>query len=110
MILSVQTDTEDVALCPQARGGATLEQLAGDVRTLTSSLYDSMTETVYPQPVASFAVDVRPQPVFQVDIVGGGRGALEKANDDLGESRTHWSQESHVIRELFSLSTVTVYM
>ncbi len=53
---------------------------------LISCLYDTMTECVYSQPITSFAVDIRPQEVFEVDILGQGRAALEKANDELGKS------------------------
>lgn len=52
---------------------------------LIGGLYDSMTECVYPEPITSFAVDVRPQEVFEVDILGKGRAALETANDELGK-------------------------
>lgn len=57
---------------------------------LICCLYDSMTECVYPQPITSFAVDIQPQEVFEVDILGKGRAALEKANDELGKRRV-WS-------------------
>ncbi len=57
---------------------------------LISCLYDTMTECVYSQPIMSFAVDIRPQEVFEVDILGQGRAALEKANDELGK-RCFWS-------------------
>lgn len=57
-----------------------------EMETLVCSLYDSMTECVYPQPITSFAVDVRPQEVFEVDILGKGRAALEMANDELGKT------------------------
>lgn len=53
---------------------------------LISCLYDTMTECVYSQPITSFAVDIWPQEVFEVDILGQGRAALEKVNDELGKS------------------------
>lgn len=49
-----------------------------------------MTECVYSRPITSFAVDIQPQEVFEVDILGKGRAALEKANDELGKRR-FWS-------------------
>ena len=52
---------------------------------LISSLYDSMTECIYPDPISCFAVEARPKEVFEVDILGEGRAALEKANDELGK-------------------------
>lgn len=56
-----------------------------EMEKLISLLYDSMTECVYTKPITSFSVDVRPQEVFEVDILGEGRAALERANDELGE-------------------------
>uniref|UniRef100_A0A8B9HYX9 Phosphoribosylformylglycinamidine synthase n=1 Tax=Astyanax mexicanus TaxID=7994 RepID=A0A8B9HYX9_ASTMX len=57
---------------------------------LVALLYDSMTECVYTKPIASFSVDVQPQKVFEVDILGKGRAALEKANDELGLAFDSW--------------------
>ncbi|XP_043076261.1 phosphoribosylformylglycinamidine synthase [Puntigrus tetrazona] len=62
----------------------------GEMDRLISCLYDTMTECVYSQPITSFAVDVRPQEVFDVDILGKGRVALEKANDELGLAFDSW--------------------
>lgn len=56
-----------------------------ELQKLMSVLYDSMTECVYPNPITSFSVEVQPQEVFEVDILGEGRAALEKANNELGE-------------------------
>ncbi|XP_072294418.1 phosphoribosylformylglycinamidine synthase [Eucyclogobius newberryi] len=61
-----------------------------DVKKLIESLYDSMTECIYQTPITSFAVETKPQPVFEVDILGAGRAALEKANDDLGLAFDSW--------------------
>lgn len=58
-----------------------------EMEKLISLLYDSMTECVYAKPITSFSVDVQPQEVFEVDILGKGRAALERANDELGELR-----------------------
>uniref|UniRef100_A0A8C9SZA2 Phosphoribosylformylglycinamidine synthase n=1 Tax=Scleropages formosus TaxID=113540 RepID=A0A8C9SZA2_SCLFO len=49
-----------------------------------------MTECIYPHPIYSFAVDTQPQDVFEVDILGHGRAALEKANDELGLAFDSW--------------------
>lgn len=62
----------------------------GAMERLISCLYDTMTECVYSQPIMSFAVDIRPQEVFEVDILGQGRAALEKANDELGLAFDSW--------------------
>ncbi|KAG7487705.1 hypothetical protein MATL_G00026240 [Megalops atlanticus] len=61
-----------------------------EMEKLISSLYDSMTECVYPHPIMSFAVETRPQDVFEVDILGKGRAALEKANEELGLAFDSW--------------------
>nr|AAI68641.1 Unknown (protein for MGC:186503) [Xenopus tropicalis] len=57
---------------------------------LLASLYDRMTECVYPEPVRSFEVSVRPEKVYEVDILGQGRAALEKANTELGLAFDSW--------------------
>nr|XP_057929544.1 phosphoribosylformylglycinamidine synthase isoform X2 [Doryrhamphus excisus] len=61
-----------------------------DMKTLIDFLHDSMTECIYEFPITSFAVDAKPQPVFAVDILGKGREALEKANDELGLAFDSW--------------------
>uniref|UniRef100_A0A4W4FS79 Phosphoribosylformylglycinamidine synthase n=1 Tax=Electrophorus electricus TaxID=8005 RepID=A0A4W4FS79_ELEEL len=61
-----------------------------EMEKLIGLLYDSMTECVYPQPIASFSVDVRLQDVFEVDILGEGRAALERANNELGLAFDSW--------------------
>jgi hypothetical protein len=68
----------------QPRDGAGLEDLDGEVEQLIGGLYDSMTECLYQQSISSFSVDAKPQAVFEVDILGLGRAALQEANDDLG--------------------------
>uniref|UniRef100_A0A8C6WXJ2 Phosphoribosylformylglycinamidine synthase n=1 Tax=Neogobius melanostomus TaxID=47308 RepID=A0A8C6WXJ2_9GOBI len=61
-----------------------------DIKRLVESLYDGMTECIYQSPITSFSVETKPQPVFEVDILGQGRAALEKANDDLGLAFDSW--------------------
>uniref|UniRef100_A0AAQ5ZU55 Phosphoribosylformylglycinamidine synthase n=1 Tax=Amphiprion ocellaris TaxID=80972 RepID=A0AAQ5ZU55_AMPOC len=58
--------------------------------TIRSCLYDSMTECIYQRPITSFAVETKPQSVFEVDILGKGRAALEAANDELGLAFDSW--------------------
>uniref|UniRef100_A0A3Q3VLS9 Phosphoribosylformylglycinamidine synthase n=1 Tax=Mola mola TaxID=94237 RepID=A0A3Q3VLS9_MOLML len=67
-----------------------VKDLSGDVKRLIECLYDSMTECIYQHPITSFAVDVKPQPVFEVDILGKGHAALEAANVDLGLAFDSW--------------------
>ncbi|XP_044277361.1 phosphoribosylformylglycinamidine synthase [Varanus komodoensis] len=57
---------------------------------LVSSLHDRMTEERYPKPISSFAIATRPEPVFHVDILGEGRAALAKANNQLGLAFDSW--------------------
>ncbi|ETE69596.1 Phosphoribosylformylglycinamidine synthase, partial [Ophiophagus hannah] len=57
---------------------------------LVASLYDRMTEQTYPEPIQSFAVATRPEAVFHVDILGEGRPALMKANNQLGLAFDSW--------------------
>uniref|UniRef100_A0A4W6D2E1 Phosphoribosylformylglycinamidine synthase n=1 Tax=Lates calcarifer TaxID=8187 RepID=A0A4W6D2E1_LATCA len=68
----------------------TVTELNGDLKKLIECLYDSMTECIYQHPITSFAVETKPQPVFEVDILGRGRAALETANDDLGLAFDSW--------------------
>ncbi|XP_062308332.1 phosphoribosylformylglycinamidine synthase [Osmerus eperlanus] len=60
------------------------------VEKILGILYDSMTECIYPHPITSFAVETRPQEVFEVDILGKGRVALETVNEELGLAFDSW--------------------
>ncbi|XP_040269282.1 phosphoribosylformylglycinamidine synthase isoform X2 [Bufo bufo] len=62
----------------------------GEKQKLTSSLYDRMTECIYPEPVRSFEISVRPEKVYEVDVMGQGRAALETANTELGLAFDSW--------------------
>nr|DBA18955.1 TPA: hypothetical protein GDO54_014845 [Pyxicephalus adspersus] len=57
---------------------------------LVLSLYDRMTECVYPEPISSFQITVRPERVYEVDVMGRGRAALEQANTELGLAFDSW--------------------
>ncbi|XP_068174777.1 phosphoribosylformylglycinamidine synthase isoform X2 [Antennarius striatus] len=72
------------------RNGQSVKELNGDIKKLIECLHDSMTECIYQRPITSFTVEIKPQPVFEVDILGKGRAALEKANDDLGLAFDSW--------------------
>uniref|UniRef100_M4AAV8 Phosphoribosylformylglycinamidine synthase n=1 Tax=Xiphophorus maculatus TaxID=8083 RepID=M4AAV8_XIPMA len=65
-------------------------ELGADIKELVGCLHDSMTECVYQHPITSFAVETTPQPVFEVDILGKGRAALETANRELGLAFDSW--------------------
>lgn len=69
----------------QPKNGESLKELDGDIKKLIECLYDGMTECIYQHPITSFTVEIKPQLVFEVDILGKGRAALETTNDDLGE-------------------------
>lgn len=58
----------------------------GAIEKLIDCLYDNMTECIYQHPITSFTVEIKPQPVYEVDILGKGRAALERVNNDLGET------------------------
>ena len=76
-------------ICPsvlQPKNEGSGNKLNGDSKKLIECLYDSMTECIYQHPITSFTVETKPQPVFEVDILGKGRKALETANDDLGKT------------------------
>lgn len=70
----------------QPKNEGTVNKLNGDTKKLIECLYDSMTECIYQHPITSFAVETKPQPVFEVDILGKGCAALETTNDDLGKT------------------------
>ncbi|KAM4575374.1 phosphoribosylformylglycinamidine synthase [Fundulus diaphanus] len=72
------------------KNGKSASELSGDIKKLMGCLHDSMTECVYQHPITSFAVAARPQPVFEVDILGKGRAALETANHELGLAFDSW--------------------
>ncbi|XP_029906193.1 phosphoribosylformylglycinamidine synthase [Myripristis murdjan] len=72
------------------KNGQSVTELSGDIKQLIECLHDNMTECIYPHPISSFAVETKPQEVFEVDILGKGRAALEKANDDLGLAFDSW--------------------
>ena len=52
---------------------------------LVGALHDQMTQCRYLCPIDSFELSIKPEAVYDVDVIGGGRAALQKANADLGE-------------------------
>jgi phosphoribosylformylglycinamidine synthase len=54
------------------------------VPQLVSVLQDRMTECRYVKPLASFDLDVKPQPWFEVDVLGSGQKALAEVDKALG--------------------------
>ena len=53
--------------------------------SLVTSLHDRMTECRYASPITTFDLDIQPDAVYEVDVMGKGREALEKANLELGK-------------------------
>ena len=52
---------------------------------LAATLFDRMTECRYTSPITTFDLDIQPDAVYEVDIMGRGKEALEKANQELGK-------------------------
>ncbi|CAG9463945.1 unnamed protein product [Pedinophyceae sp. YPF-701] len=57
---------------------------ASHLDAFAAMVHDRMTEQVYPEPLPSFKVDKEPEPVFEVDLIGGGRAALEAIDKKMG--------------------------
>lgn len=47
-----------------------------DMEEFVAARHDRMTECPYPEPLASFATGIVPEPVYEVDLMGGGPDAL----------------------------------
>ncbi|XP_050788679.1 phosphoribosylformylglycinamidine synthase isoform X3 [Gopherus flavomarginatus] len=78
------------ARCPTPAEEAALEGV----------LSDRMTEQRYEEPICSFAVAARPAPTWHVDVLGGGRTALERASQELGLAFDSWDLDFYT--ELFT--------
>lgn len=64
----------------------TASKPSGDLEDrLVHCLHDRMTQCRYTKPVESFQLKAQPDEVYDVDVLGQGRVALEKANKNLGE-------------------------
>nr|XP_054754771.1 phosphoribosylformylglycinamidine synthase-like isoform X2 [Lytechinus pictus] len=59
-------------------------------QAIVASLHDRMTECRYLEPLESFEIQVKPEAVYDVDIMGQGKEALKKANTDLGLAFDDW--------------------
>ena len=58
--------------------------LKAEEDSIVNCLHDKMTHCRYTEPIKSFNLDVIPDDVYEVDVLGGGQKSLEKANVDLG--------------------------
>lgn len=64
--------------------GSPTEISLQDKKEILSLLHDRMTECSYDRPLEDFDINLQPDQVYEVDILGQGKPALEKANKDLG--------------------------
>lgn len=55
-----------------------------------SLIHDRMTECLYPHPLTSFDSDTKPDPVFEIPLIEGGRRTLEKINRTMGLAFDEW--------------------
>ncbi|KAL3879788.1 hypothetical protein ACJMK2_032071, partial [Sinanodonta woodiana] len=53
-------------------------------------LHDRMTQCRYLEPIRSFDLEVKSEPIYEVDIMDNGRSALEKANKEMGLAFDDW--------------------
>ncbi|XP_064609891.1 phosphoribosylformylglycinamidine synthase-like isoform X2 [Liolophura sinensis] len=66
---------------------------------ILSIMHDKMTQCRYQQPLDSFELNVSPEEVYEIDVLGSGKAALEKANRELGLAFDSWDLEYYT--ELF---------
>ncbi|XP_071951338.1 phosphoribosylformylglycinamidine synthase-like [Antedon mediterranea] len=59
-------------------------------KLLVAVLHDRMTECRYHEPISSFEIKAKPEEVFEIDVIGEGKVALEKANKELGLAFDAW--------------------
>lgn len=52
---------------------------------MVGALHDKMTQCRYLTPIETFDLNVKPESVYDIDVMSQGRAALEKANADLGK-------------------------
>ncbi|MCI5180818.1 MAG: phosphoribosylformylglycinamidine synthase, partial [Candidatus Electrothrix sp. AW3_4] len=60
-----------------------------DMQAFIAAHHDQMTECLYPEPLTTFATGVEPEPVYEVDLMGKGPGAL---SDLPGISMDDWDR------------------
>lgn len=51
---------------------------------VVNSIHDRMTHCRYLTPVETFDLEVKSEEVYEIDVMGEGRRALEKANEKQG--------------------------
>lgn len=67
-------------------------KFTGAVNTedLAALVHDRMTECRYPAPLASFETGIKPEPVYEVPVLGDGRAALLEINRKMGLGLDDW--------------------
>ncbi|GAB1598507.1 phosphoribosylformylglycinamidine synthase-like [Argonauta hians] len=60
---------------------------------IVALLHDKMTQCRYTQPLATFELNIKPDPVYEIDVLNESQKALEKANADLGLAFDQWDLE-----------------
>ncbi|XP_012939234.1 phosphoribosylformylglycinamidine synthase [Aplysia californica] len=103
---STALSTNSVAIC-QSFGFTDIKRIEYSIRYLLTfkagclpsaeeeeevlnCLHDPMTQCRYTEPLQTFDLHTNPDPVFEVDVLGKGRKALEKANETLGLAFDPW--------------------
>ncbi len=87
--LSIETpfSSNALAIC-KAMGLGQITRIEYSRRLVVSSHdeidYDRMTEEVYPEPITSFDTGLVPEDVRVIDLLSGGKSALEEENSRLG--------------------------
>ena len=58
--------------------------------TITSSLYDRMTECIYNTPLTTYESGIAPEKVKYIPVLAQGKAAIQKINNDLGLGFDDW--------------------
>ncbi|MEW6067563.1 MAG: phosphoribosylformylglycinamidine synthase [Nitrospirota bacterium] len=53
-------------------------------------IHDRMTECPYPEPLTTFEIGIKPEPVFIVPLIEDGKEALQKINTEMGLGFDEW--------------------
>ena len=60
------------------------------INSISSELYDRMTETIYDKPLTSFDNHIIPQPIKIIPLLTEGKQALQTINNELGLGFDDW--------------------
>jgi len=56
----------------------------------SSLFYDRMTECPYPEPLKTFEIGIKPEPVYEVPLIKEGKTALKRINRQMGLGMDEW--------------------